>query len=278
MTMKNAAKNAAKSRGVTFPVESLRKHVSALEAAVAQVLAKPRKESVHRLRISTRRIEALLEVIAALGRQQPEFAAVEKPVKRVKDCLASVRRAAGSVRDLDVQRRLAKDVAENGATKKLRNEAKELRDELRRDRADEAKELVKMLETHALELEPGLEELMKALAPAAEVGLSQVELEVLVQDWYKHRRDKAEQQRSPDDQMHGTRKAAKLARYMAENGLGERAVKRFETVQETGGRWHDNLTLRETARKRVGKRSELAELMVEREAEARNKFASLIAE
>ena len=149
---------------------------------------------------------------------------------------------------------------------------------MQRDRTVEAKELVTMLEAHALELEPGLEELMKALEPAAEVGLSQVELEVLVQDWYKRKRGKADLKRRPADQMHGTRKAAKLARYMAENGLEARVVKMFETVQETGGRWHDTLTLRDTARKRVGKRSGLAELMEEREAKARNEFVKLVAE
>jgi CHAD domain-containing protein len=271
-------KSAAKSRAAIFPVESLRKHVSALEAAVAQVLAKPRKEAVHRLRIASRRIEALLEVIAALARQEPDFAAVEKPIKRVKDGLASVRRAAGSVRDLDVQRCLAKEVAVNGATKKIRGEAKELSDELRQDREVEAKELVTMLETHALELEPGLEELMQALEPAAKIGLSPIELEVLVQDWYTQRRGKAELKRKPADRMHGTRKAAKLARYMAENGLEQRVVTRFESVQATGGRWHDTLTLRDTARKRVGKRSGLAELMGEREAKARNEFSKLVAE
>ena len=271
-------KSAAKSSAVIFPVESLRGHVSALEAAVAQVLAKPRKEAVHRLRIASRRIEALLEVLAALGRQEPDFAAVEKPMKRVKDSLAAVRQAAGSVRDLDVQRRLAKEVAETGATKKIRSEAKSLSDDLRQDREVEAKELVKMLEAHALELEPGLEELMKALEPGAKVGLSQIDLEVLVQDWYKRKRGKAELKRRPDDQMHGTRKAAKLARYMAENGLDARVVKMFETVQETGGRWHDSLTLRNTARKRVGKRSGLAALMDKREADARTTFARLMAE
>jgi CHAD domain-containing protein len=273
LIMPRANKTAA-----SFPVQSLRKHVSALEAAAAQVLAKPRKEAVHRLRIAARRIEALLEVIATLGRKEPGFAEVERPAAKVKELLAAVRRAAGSVRDLDVQRRLAKEVAEGGATKKIRSEAKALRKQLGRDRDSDAKTLVTMLEAHALELEPRLEELMKALEPVTQVGLSPVELEVLVRDWYKRRRGKAASKRKAVDQMHGTRKAAKLARYMAENGLAARVVKEFETVQETGGRWHDTMTLRDTARERVGKRSGLAEAMERREADARNEFVKLVAE
>ena len=60
------AERQPSSRQVTYPVESLRRQVSELESAVAQVLAKPRKKAVHALRKATRKVEAQLRVIALL--------------------------------------------------------------------------------------------------------------------------------------------------------------------------------------------------------------------
>ena len=270
-------KTAKVSRRLIFPVQILRTQVSALEAAIAQVLSRPKVEPVHRLRISTRRIEAQLEVIDALSRQEPGFAAALKPAGRARKLVAAVRRAAGSVRDLDVQRRLSKEVASSGATRSIRDQAKDLRRELKHDRVLEAQELVKMLERHALELEPGLEQLLAALEPVSSVGLSVVDLEVIVSDWYGRRRRKAQRKPQRSDQMHGARKAAKLARYMAD-GLPARVVEVYEAVQDTGGRWHDTLTLRKTARERVGKQSPLVRLLSQHEQDTKGRFLQLLTE
>jgi CHAD domain-containing protein len=117
---------------------------------------------------------------------------------------------------------------------------------------------------------------MQALEPVCGVGLSAVDLEVLTRDFYRKRRQAAAKEHKPSEQMHGVRKAAKLARYMAEEGVAGRVMQEFETMQETGGRWHDLLTLRDVARERVGKRSELAELLQEREENTRKEFRELL--
>jgi len=208
-----------------------------------------------------------------LGRQEPGFRVSEKPVKKLLD---GVRRAAGRVRDLDVQRRLAKECVASGATKKLRREVKELREQLKEERGLEAESLLEILEEHGLKLEPRLETLMGELEPAAAVGMSAVDLEVLTRGWYQSRRSEAERETKPNDRLHGIRKAAKLARYMAENSLAARVVDEFEALQEAGGRWHDCLGLQKAARRRLGKRSGLAAVLKEREAEARSRFQGLL--
>ena len=265
-------------RRVSYPVEALRAQVTALEAAIARVLARPKKDAVHELRKSTRKIEAQLAVIAELAQQEPGFKAITQPAKRVAKLLGKLRKAAGRVRDLDVQRKLAKEEIERGTTKKIRKEAKELRRELKAERAVGAEALIEALKAHALKLEPELERLVEELEPVAKVGLSAVELEVLTRGWYQKRRGKAEREDRPAEQMHGVRKAAKLARYMVEDGgVAARVVKEFEALQEAGGRWHDSLTLRELARARLGKQSGLAELLEQRENATRSEFREMLA-
>ena len=261
---------------VTYPVATLSALVTSLDLAIARVLAKPKKDAVHELRKATRRIEAQLQVMAALGVQEPVFAAVAKPARRVAKLLKRVRQAAGAVRDLDVQRKLMKGLRENETDIEVRQQAKELRREWKPERKREAETLVGVLEEHALELEPRLERLLEVLDPAAKVGVSPKELEVLTRDFYGKRHRQATGGGGKAEQMHGVRKAAKLARYMAEDGAPERVVHDFETRQETGGRWHDALTLRDEARRRLGRRSRLAKLLSERESEARAEFTQML--
>jgi CHAD domain-containing protein len=163
----------------------------------------------------------------------------------------------------------------SGATKKLRGEVKDLRGQLKQERGLGAEALVAMLEGSALKLEPRLEELMDGLEPVAEVGMSAVDLEVLTRGWYESQRSAAEREAKPNDQLHGIRKAAKLARYMAENGLAERVVKEFEALQDAGGQWHDYVDLGETARRRLGKGSRLEDLLKKQEAQAMSRFQGL---
>jgi len=271
------ATRANPRRRVSYPVENLRAQVAALEAAIAQVLARPKKEAVHGLRKCTRKIEAQLAVMAALAAQEPGFKAVAERAKRVSRQLAQVRRAAGKVRDLDVQRKLAKDTLDAGVTRGVRRDGKEVRRQLKAEREQEAQRLVKVLESHALKLEPRLERLLEELQPMAEVGMSAIDLEVLTRAYYDRRRARFDRKTSGVKQMHGIRKAAKMARYMAEDGLAARVVHEFEEIQESGGRWHDALTLRNLVRKRLGRRSGLAKLLEDRETGARSEFRETFA-
>lgn len=90
---------------VTFPVQVLREHATTLEAALSVCLADPAHKPVHRLRTETRRVEAQLLLLAQLPEvpeHRDESAALRKQLKKL-------RRAAGEVRDLDVQRKLLDD-------------------------------------------------------------------------------------------------------------------------------------------------------------------------
>ena len=278
MLCMTAGPRTARRRRVTYPVENLRVQVSALETAVAQVLAKPRKEAVHELRSVTRKIEAHLTVLAELGRQQPGFQVMEHPSRRVKKLLGVVRRAAGRVRDLDVLQRLAVECIKEGATEQLESEVKEIRMQLKKERDTAAAELMKVLAARGIELEPMLEALIHALLPVETVGMSAVEQEVMTRSWYAAQLAEARKMSKPDEAMHHIRKAAKLARYMAEGGLAKRVVDEFRKLQEAGGRWHDCVCLRDVTLERLGKRSGLAALLKERETAARSSFEALLSD
>ena len=271
------AKAALRPR-VSYPVENLRVQVSALETATAQVLAKPRKDAVHHLRSTTRRIEAHLEAIEVLGQQEPGFRAVEKMATQVKKLLDRIRRAAGRVRDLDVRSNLAQECSSKSATLTLKKEVKELRASMKAKRRADAAKLREVLDGHGRKLAPKLEVLLHALQPVANVGLSTVEQEVLTRDWYAEQVRKARKGSDPTVALHDIRKAAKLARYLAENGLAGRVVNEFKALQEAGGRWHDYMSLRDAARRQLGKRSELARLAREKEMSARSAFEAMLAD
>jgi len=172
----------------TYPVATLRTQVTALEAAIAQVLAKPRKEAVHELRKATRQIEAQLELIGSLAARNAKYHAAVRGAKRVTKELGRVRRSAGEVRDLDVQRALTKDTIANEVGSKVRREGKDLRRSLKQERTEAAASLVKTLERHALKLEPQLEELLAQMEPLAGVRLSGPQLEKATLAWYARRR------------------------------------------------------------------------------------------
>jgi len=270
-----AGAKTVRRRRASYPVANLRAEVAGLEAAMAEVMARPRKEAVHRLRTETRKIEAHLAVMAELAQQEPGFKAIERQAARVMKLLVRIRRAAGRVRDLDVQRRLAKECAAGGATRKVRREAKDLRAQLKVERQLKARDLLEKLEGRRLKLETRPKTLLEALEPVATVGMSAIDLEVLTRTWYQRQVSEAGQESNAARQMHRIRKAAKLARYMAENGLAARVVAEFAAVQEAGGRWHDWLDLLHATRQRLGKRSGLAARLKEQEAAARSSFQAL---
>jgi len=227
------------------PVRTLRDLVTSLEAAITLTLADPKPHSVHRLRTTTRRIEAQLELLALL----PDLPPHGKPAKKARKLLRKLRRAAGDVRDLDVQRDL---------TPSKSHEAAQLQNlfEHRRDRA--AKKLIAALNKHQGKLTRRLEALLKALAPVESLAVPSAHLVQLVLDWYTHTAPPAAKQ--DHDQLHGIRKAAKLARYMSESGTSAstRSLARtFESLQQSGGNWHDWLTLSTIADHELGTSSPL---------------------
>ena len=112
----------------THPVALLRDQVTALEAAIAACLAKTTRKRVHELRSECRRVESLIFLLEPTSEMPVHAAQAEQVLRRLRH----IRRAAGKVRDLDVQRKLLKaevlerrrigngDSAIREGTKKLR--------------------------------------------------------------------------------------------------------------------------------------------------------------
>lgn len=251
------------------PVEALDDAVRSLEAAALVCLATPKKKPVHQLRTWTRRIEALLELIALT----PHASAARKQRDKAMRLLKKLRRAAGAVRDLDVERDLiAEEAARAKGTSRdaraTRKKARDLRSDLKEQREDEAEALQSLLKEERKKLPLALKDLSDALAPLEKTRLAEGKLIDLVRDWYV--RPNARRELASKDEteaLHAIRKRAKLARYMAEAAphsegrpaaRAQRLAARFEALQHAGGTWHDWLQLRDVAAKELGKSSRLS--------------------
>lgn len=250
---------------------ALNEAIRSLEAAALVCAAAPKKKAVHRLRTWTRRVEAMLELIACL----PDVPPAVKQRGKAMRVLKKLRRAAGVVRDLDVEGELIVEHVHRvkGRSRKaltMRKEARGFLDGLgkQRDRAAEA--LVAMLEKKLKKLPLVLRELGHAFEGAEETALTETRLVALVEEWFGRctppRFSQAEEQ---SEALHALRKRAKLARYMLEisgpaangNGADARARRlgaRFQALQHAGGQWHDWMQLSDAARKKLGKSSLLA--------------------
>lgn len=238
--------------------------------------------AVHKLRTSTRRVQAhlaLLDLLSTSDSALPvpphkqETAAVLRRLKRV-------RRAAGAVRDLDVQTgTIQMDAPQKAAVHKgtsgdtIRKQARQLRKHLESNREAEARRLVRVLqaEEHPLAAElQALEQAIqtvkgKALAAAGLIDRVQLHFTAGVKGIL--RPGKADLPRAiealHEDDLHAVRKLAKLSRYMLESAPeGSRALavaERYEALQEAGGRWHDWLLLQQISARFHGRKAELTQ-------------------
>jgi CHAD domain-containing protein len=230
------------------PIGVLRDLVTTLEAAITVTLADPKTKPVHQLRTTARRIEAQLELLSLL----PDLPKHAKPAKRARKLLRKLRRAAGRVRDLDIQRDL---------TKSKSPDAHRLRSLFKQQREKEAERLLDIIHKHQPKLTRALEALLKALASAEDLALSAPRLVELTLHWYTHHVPASAQ--TPDE-FHAIRKSAKLARYMAESPTEpiqstRKLAQTFESLQQSGGAWHDWLTLSDIAHRELGSSSTLTQ-------------------
>jgi CHAD domain-containing protein len=265
-----------------YPVQQLREAVASLEASVLPCLAKPGKIAVHRLRTSTRRVEAQLELLSMLPGLPPREQQARKAVRLLKQ----LRQAAGQVRDIDVQRDLVRDEVAgckvNGASfsdRELRGEARRLRRALKRNGEDAADHLLRLLRKQRARLPLVFEELLDALAPAESIALREPELIALARDCFRNRRVP----RLPDAalqgpaELHQIRKRAKLARYLAESAPqsfleARRLAAQYEALQQAGGEWHDWLILAEAAAAELGASAQLPRRFAANANRARRAF------
>jgi CHAD domain-containing protein len=256
----------AASTTSAHPIRSLREQVTALEAAITLCLADPKEKPVHKLRTTTRRIEAQLAMLEVM----PKVPDHGKAAREAKRMLKKVRRAAGEVRDIDVQLDLIKSIVQEDAPRSTKSAAGKLSKELEADREDSSRKLIKLLGRRQSYLARTLEKILNVLEPIEGLSLSATGLASLTQRWFADHTPPEPRQRADDpDYLHSIRKVAKLTRYIAENAPKQAKrprslVESFESLQQSGGEWHDWLVLSEIAEDRFGKSSPLTKALSER--------------
>lgn len=237
------------------PVTTFLRHSLALKAAIIDCLDNPSIKAVHRLRSSTRRLEATLELL-----DLSTDVKVRRKSKPLRKTLREIRRAAGVVRDLDVHRDLLKAFRKNHDTHRLH-------DDLVSAREKAAQKLQAELRKAQKPLNVELNNLETVLKPVLDLDLSGAELIRLTRNWFASTLGHLDPQH--DDQLHSIRKAGKTARYIAETGAGDsKAVaglaSRFERAQNTLGAWHDCLLLLDEAKKSLPEHSPTTEQLQEK--------------
>jgi CHAD domain-containing protein len=233
------------------PVAVFLRQALMLKAAMADCLKKASPKRVHRLRSTTRRIEATLELLtlsSGISRIQKESKPLQRPLRKV-------RRAAGTVRDADVQSDLLDAYDRTPDAKRLRKELGAVRKKTER-------KLIKRLEQEQKKIEVRLDNLEAILSPALDLDLSGAKLINVTQSWFADNIRGLDPQHDQD--LHSLRKASKTARYLAETGVdGSKAAAnlaaRFEAVQKSLGEWHDHFLLLHEAHTRLPPNSETIE-------------------
>ena len=230
------------------PIETLREQITKLEATITVCLADPGTKAVHKLRTTTRRVEAMLVLLDLL----PDLPPHRNPEKKARRSLRKLRQAAGNARDLDVQISLIKEKS-SAPTK---NASDHLSSILAEQRAQAEADLAHVLNKHQARLTRALEALLEALEPAKARVLTATQLAALAQGWFTNALPR---RIDPDDadQLHTIRKHAKLTRYIAETAPKTARTPRklaaaFESLQEAGGEWHDWLILSDIADNEFG--------------------------
>jgi CHAD domain-containing protein len=170
-----------------------------------------------------------------------------------------VRRAAGAVRDADVQSDLLAAYDQTPDSKRLREDLAALRKKAER-------KLVKRLEQEQQKIELRLNNLEAILSPALDLDLSGAKLISVTQSWF------AENVRGldphHDQDLHTLRKASKTARYLAETGVdaskaAATLAARYEAAQKSLGEWHDHFLLLHEAHTHLPPNSETIEQIQE---------------
>ena len=243
---------------VAHPVQTLREHVTALEAAITVCLADPKPKPVHKLRTVTRRIEAQLTLLSLLPGLPPHT----KQAKKARKLLKALRRAAGNLRDLDVQQDLIQEKTDQNTQK----ESNQLLKTLKHQRVQAEAELVHLLHKHQSRLALTLESLLETFEPAERLPLTATQLTTLTQKWFAQSLPNHPRHDVSDnpDALHTIRKSAKLARYIAENApksarRPRKLAAAFESLQQSGGNWHDWLVLSSLAHDHLGSSSALTQ-------------------
>ena len=227
----------------------------------------PKVEAVHYLRTGTRRVEATLETLAREAGARGLGKAVEEARQRWLRQLKKVRRAAGTVRDLDVHRELLAEnflpaadtatdattsaAADSGEVTPLVEQARVLGAWLKIHRSAAAQALSSTLHDQADRLLDAERQFMAAITKSrSNMRRAHRPAACLALDDYLRLMDAMPL--LDCENLHDFRKGAKKARYVAESDdkdpAAEAMAKTIKRVQDTIGDWHDWDVMRAEAR------------------------------
>jgi CHAD domain-containing protein len=267
-------------------IESIRRLAGALRENLVKCAADPDVDAVHDTRTGTRRLQALLE---NLVREMPAGEAGERvrdAAKALMRQLKRIRRTAGSVRDLDVHRKLLEKLAAKALGEKEEKDESEKEEPAAGNEpprlgtpdvleAPEAGLRMTPLHKHADDLDAWLKHQRAAHADqlraqaadlVAKFDKRRASLEEAMEATPQRRKAQrpgtlaldsfarlaTEMQLLDEGNLHDFRKGAKKARYVAE--LAEQADahagavgKALKKLQDEIGDWHDWLVLAEEA-------------------------------
>ena len=231
-----------------------------LRAFMEACRTRPSSHAVHSLRTSTRRMEALLR---NLLEEHPQTPHLRGRVHHVLDALRELRRGAGRIRDLDVQRMLIAEIAarrtDMGSIKKREawdEQCAELGIVLRRRRKRESAKIMSLLQDAVPPLERALNRMAETIKTVDEAHPLKIDLLNCL-------RSSLALTDTSEESLHRYRKRIKAARYLLEMRDGSPVARRFVTqlkqVLDPIGRWHDLLLLTEEATALLGKKVILTE-------------------
>jgi CHAD domain-containing protein len=285
----------------THSTKTFQERVTSLTAALSIRRSSQKENEVHRLRSGTRRVEAQLILLELSQILPPDL----NQARRVRKRLKTVRRAAGSVRDMDVQVKLI-DQAESELQNvphgdQMRLAARQISEHLQQQREHEASRLERVVRREGTKLATALQELESTVRQIQEPAVPTKQLVTRIESWFyenstrSHRflsvplrqndlaRDLLAVEDKNIERFHKIRKVAKLCRYMLESlprrSLAARHLtSQFEAIQEAGGHWHDWLLLEQTASEGRGKQTELAKVYAARRDIAFENYCQRLAE
>jgi len=232
---------------MTLLEQQIRGLTEDLSAVVSKLSDEATPKSVHRLRVTIRRIESLVSYA------NPQLG---KKMERSLEKLETLRKRAGKVRDIDVQKKLLDRVG-NGSTAKDRKTLSALLDKKRERQAARLQSAIKKLaeskflsrmERIAEKIAEGPASQNRPLAPLEE---ARMQLARMAGGF------SARQSVKPG-RLHEARIQLKKVRYLAE--LAEKSAEQqafiddLKKVQDAAGEWHDWQELTRLAEKRFGDR------------------------
>jgi CHAD domain-containing protein len=220
----------------------------------------PDTRTVHSVRTTARRIEALLRKVVD---DHPRAVRLRGKIEKALHQLKKIRRAAGPVRDLDVQRELMMEITEASRIvesvkqrKEVSSESKGLDYRLHRQRKQLAANLTKTLKDAEPALERALDRVPDAMGNMSEISALKT-VKRMVMD------NQLDLNGVNGESLHLYRKRTKVARYLAEmektSSAAQRLANRLKKVLDDIGRWHDLMLLSEESKAVLGKQSMLTQ-------------------